>query len=90
MTRAELHEASELLTDAADEAADSDVSERLRGLAEKLGSLADSDHGPDHGTLARIQTSLDEIQVDVSDDVAATIEEALDELRDYRETLEGV
>ena len=89
MTRDSLADASELLASAAD-AVDGDAAERLDSLSDQLDTLAERDRDPDHGRLARIESGLDEIQADASDEVAATIEDALDAIRDFRETLEGV
>ena len=89
MTRDSLADASELLESAAD-AVDGDAAERLDSLSDQLDTLAERDRDPDHGRLARIESGLDEIQADASDEVAATIEDALDAIRDFRETLEGV
>lgn len=87
MVRTELAEASELLEsiDASGEAA-----ERLEDIAGQLDHLSTADRGPDHGRLARIQTALDEIQADLDDEGAATIDEALEKVVAYRETVEGV
>lgn len=90
MTREEIARASDLLESAADETADADSSDRLADLAEQLDGLATGNHGPDHGRIARLQAALDEIQPAVEDEPAATIEKARDELRSYRETIEGV
>ncbi|MEF8821061.1 MAG: hypothetical protein V5A52_02180 [Halovenus sp.] len=90
MTRAQLKRAGELLASAASQTDHGGSSDRLADLADQLETLSDGAHGPDHGRLARFQAALDEIQPDVDDDTAATIEEARDELSDYRETLEGV
>lgn len=90
MTRTELADASDLLAAAAGETGDGDAGDRLDDVAEQLDRLATAEHGPDHGRLARIQTALDEVQSSVDDDVAASIEDALDEIRAYRETIEGV
>ena len=89
MTRDSLADASELLESAAD-AVDGDAAERLDSLSDQLDTLAERDRDPDHGRLARIESGLDEIQADASDEVAATIEDALGAIRDFRETLEGV
>jgi hypothetical protein len=89
MTRTELAAASELLESAAD-TADGDATERLSQLATQLSTLATRDRGPDHGRLARIESGLDELQRGADDEVAGTIEDALAEIRAYRETVEGV
>lgn len=89
MGREELKRASELLASAASQTSD-DSGDRLADLADQLETLSEGGHGPDHGRLARFQAVLDEIQPGVDDDTAATIEEARDELSDYRETIEGV
>jgi hypothetical protein len=90
MTRKNLANASELLASAADTTDDEDAAERLTNLSDQLETLAERDRGPDHGRLARIESGLDEVQAGVSDDVAATIEDALDAVRSFRETIEGV
>jgi hypothetical protein len=89
MTRDNLADASERLASAA-QSTDGDAADRLQSLSDQLDTLAERDRGPDHGRLARIESGLDEIQADASDDVAATIEDALDSIRAYRETIEGV
>ncbi|MFB6298091.1 MAG: hypothetical protein ABEH56_06190 [Salinirussus sp.] len=81
-----LASASDLVAEAG-EAADND---RLVDLAEQLDSLARGERHADHGRLARIQSGLDEEQATVDDDVAVTIEEALDAIDAHRETLDGV
>ncbi|MFW6382704.1 MAG: DUF7553 family protein [Haloferacaceae archaeon] len=90
MTRTELAAAGDLLAAAAEDADSADVRETLSGLAEQLDRLADADRGPDHGRLARIESKLDDVRRGESDDVATVIDEALDEIHAYRETLQGV
>jgi len=87
MAREELATASDLLEsiDAEGEAAD-----RLADIADQLSYLSTADRGPDHGRLARIQNAVDEIQTQVDDDAAVTIDEALEHVVAYRETVEGV
>lgn len=90
MTRTELATAGDHLETAADDAGDEAAAERLRDLADQLRGLAEDVQGPDHGRLARIQAALDEVRTDVDDETGATIETANDEIRTFRETLEGV
>ncbi|WP_136688566.1 DUF7553 family protein [Halorhabdus amylolytica] len=88
MTRTELASASDSLTTAAD-STDTNA-DRLADLAGQLDQLAEADRGPDHGRLARIQTALDEIQEEVDDETAATIQDARTEISEYRATVDGV
>lgn len=90
MSRSELTSAGDQLRAAADAAGDDVDTDRLREFAGQLETLAERDTGPDHGRLARIQTGLSDVQSDASDDVAATIQDARDDIRSVRETLEGV
>ncbi|MHB9285483.1 hypothetical protein ACKVMT_00405 [Halobacteriales archaeon Cl-PHB] len=89
MTREALATAADLLADAAD-AADGDASDRLTDIADQVEDRATAERGPDHGRMARWQTALGDLKADVDDEVAATIESALEEIRDYRSTVEGV
>jgi len=61
----------------------------LATAGDLLASAAE-DAGPDHGRLARIEAKLDTVQTSESDEVAVAIDEALDEIHAYRETVEGV
>jgi len=90
MANEALAAAGELLASAAEDATDAGARETLSDLADQLGRLAEAGRGPDHGRLARIEAKLDDIQTGASDDVAVTIDEALDEIHAYRETIEGV
>jgi len=85
-----MHDQLATASDRVASAAERADNDRLHDLAEQLDSLAQGERHVDHGRLARIQSALDEVQADASDDVAATIEEALDAIDAYRETLEGV
>ena len=84
----ELADAADLL-DSASEAA-STGGDRLAELSDQLDELAAGERHADHGRLARIQAAIDEVQPDVDDDVATTIEDAREKINDYRETIEGV
>lgn len=90
MTRDELASAGDRLEAAAEVATDADTREPLADLAGQLNRLAEADHGPDHGRLARIEAKLDDAQTSGGDEVAVAIDDALDHIHAYRETIEGV
>jgi hypothetical protein len=90
MTREELAAASELLESAAEDANSDAASKRLADLADQLDTLSTADRGPDHGRLARIQSALDDIAGGDGSDVAEAIEDADDQINEYRSGLEGV
>ncbi|WP_435101014.1 DUF7553 family protein [Halarchaeum sp. P4] len=85
-----LQEASEILEQAAEEATDEDVRERINTQAEQIGKLADRNRGPDHGRLARHMHALQDLVDDTDGEVAAHVEDALESVRAYRETVSGV
>lgn len=89
MARAELKTAAEELRDAAELATDEDRRERLENQATEFDTLADAERGPDHGKLARHEHILIEI-AEAEDDAAESIEAALESIRAYRQTVEGV
>ena len=89
MTREELTGAADSLRQAADAAGDDEARERLRSQSETFDSFAEADRGPDHGQLAHSEHILTEIADDESE-AADHIEAALDSIRAYRETVEGV
>lgn len=90
MPRTELATAGDHLEAAADAADDAAAADRLRDLGDQLRRLAEDPQGPDHGRLARIQAAMDDVQTDVDDETAATIDTANDDINAFRETLEGV
>jgi len=91
MERDELREAGEILEQAADDCEDAALGERIRGQAERIAGLAERSRGPDHGRLARHMHALQNIADEAGqDDVAARVEEALEAVRSYRETVSGV
>lgn len=90
MTRDELASASELLESAAEDTDSSEASERLAELADQLDTLATAERGPDHGRLARIQSALNDLGSGDAEDVSGVIEDADDEINEYRSDLEGV
>lgn len=78
-----------MLTDAADRTS-GDPADRLDAFADRLERMAEADRDPDHGRLATVLLKLDEIADDVDDDVAVTVEEAREQITDFRRTVEGV
>jgi hypothetical protein len=89
MTRTELTDAAESLRQAADAAQGDGTRDRLRNQSETFESFANADRGPDHGQLAHSEHILTEIAA-ADDEAADHIEAALDSIRSYRETVEGV
>ncbi|MFC4451606.1 DUF7553 family protein [Halorussus aquaticus] len=88
--RTELREAAERLDSAREASSDDETGERLESLAERLRTMADSERGPDHGTLARLEHNLQDVQSALDDEQAETVQSALGDVRAYRETVEGV
>lgn len=89
MTRTELDNAADSLRTAADLAHGNQSTERLREQSAQFEELTEADTGPDHGKLARHEHILSEI-ADEEVEAADHIESALESIRAYRETLEGV
>jgi hypothetical protein len=90
MSRPQLETASDHLESAADAAADADHADRLADLAEKVASQATADRGPDHGTLARFENALNDLEASASGEAEAAIADAHAALKEYRSGVEGV
>ncbi|NHN43515.1 hypothetical protein G9C85_18000 [Halorubellus sp. JP-L1] len=90
MTHGNLERASDLIAEAADAATHEDAESRLRKQAEEFATHAESERGPDHGRLARHERILTEIAEAEGGTVASKIDEAIDAVRAYRETIDGV
>ena len=90
MTRDELSTAAESLERAAETADGEDARERLRAQSTQFDSLADADRGPDHGKIARHELIVPELAAEEGGETAEHIEAALESIRAYRETVEGV
>lgn len=90
MSRDRLRRASDSLRSAAEGSTDGDHVERLEDIAEQLGRLADAEHGPDHGRLARFENALLEITEDADDAVVDDVTAAHEQLKEYRSGVEGV
>ncbi|WP_435181699.1 DUF7553 family protein [Halorussus sp. AFM4] len=88
--RAQLRTAADDLDELAESVPDSDVADRLDGLADRLRSMADANRGPDHGSLDRLMHNLREVRGELDGEEAETVDAALGDVRDYRETVEGV
>lgn len=91
MPREELQAASEALRRAAAAVGDDDRESRIYEQSNEMAKLATRDRGPDHGRLDRHRHTLQNLADEVDDDeTRAAIDEALDRIRSYRETIEGV
>ncbi|MFC6952473.1 DUF7553 family protein [Halorubellus litoreus] len=90
MVHENLQRAGELLEAAADAATHEDATERLSKQAAEFASHAESERGPDHGRLARHERILTEIAEAEGGTVASKIDEAIDAVRAYRSTVDGV
>lgn len=84
----ELQNAANALSRAAD-TADGEAQKRLQDQASEFESLANAERGPDHGKLARHEHILTDIAAE-HQETAGDIDDALEAIRAYRETIEGV
>jgi hypothetical protein len=89
MSREHLRRATQHL-EAAAETAQGTTAERLREQAEQFRRLAERERGPDHGRLARHERVVADIADEGSDDVEDHVEDALEAVHAFRETIEGV
>ena len=90
MTREELATASDLLGSAAESTDNDDDADRLESLSDQLADLAEAERGPDHGRLARIENALNDLSESTSGDTVETIDDAHDQVTEYRSGVEGV
>ena len=90
MTRDELASASELLESAAEDTDSDEARQRLAELADQLDTLATDERGPDHGRLARIQSALNDLSSADAEDVTEAIDDADEQINEYRSDLDGV
>jgi hypothetical protein len=89
MSREHLRRASQHL-EAAAETAQGTTGEKLHEQAEQFARLAERERGPDHGRLARHERIVADIADEGGDEVDAHVEDALDSVHAFRETIEGV
>lgn len=89
MTREQLQAASEALRRASD-LTDGDAARRLTDQANQFATLATRESGPDHGRLARHTNALNELRDELEGEAADQVASALDSVREYRKTVEGV
>lgn len=85
-----LREAADRLASVRESTADAETAERLETLTEQVRKMADADRGPDHGRLDRLMHNLREVAEDLDSDNAEEVNDALEHVRSYRETVEGV
>lgn len=90
MTREQLAAASDTLRTASEEVSNEAAEKRLVEQADQIGELAEADRGPDHGRLARHEHALEEVKALLGPEHEGYVDDALDEMRAYRETVEGV
>lgn len=89
MAREPLQNASDALRKAS-EAAEGDAREQLYEHSDRLAKLAAADQRPDHGRLARAERKVTDAAEGSSDEVEAYVDEAIEYVHAYRETLDGV
>lgn len=82
--------ASEELKQLSGRVDDADAKERLQDQSQQLQALAEAEQNPDHGRLDRHMHVLSELQDEVDEDIAEHVEHAREEVKAYRETVEGV
>lgn len=90
MSKEQLRTASEELAHVSETVNDSTVRERLAEQAAQLEQLADANRGPDHGRLARHKYAISKLRDELDEEQAEHVDHALEEIRAYRETVEGV
>lgn len=88
--KSDLRDAADELQSAREQTDDSETAERLDSSTDQLQKMIDADRGPDHGRLARLTHSLQDIESDLDGDAAESVGAALSHVRSYRETVEGV
>jgi hypothetical protein len=89
MVREPLQSASDHLRRAS-EAASGELQRRLYDQSDQIASLATRERGPDHGRLDRHMNTLREISGELDGEAADHVAAALEDLREYREGVEGV
>lgn len=90
MVREPLRAASDLLRQASESAGDADLEERLYSQSNELAKLATADDGPDHGRLARIMHRLGELSDELEGDAQDAVDDAYEQVKEYRSTVPGV
>jgi hypothetical protein len=90
MAREELQAASNALRRAAEQVGDDELEDRIYSQSNQMAKLAARDRGPDHGRLDRHMHTLGKLAEETDDEVSADVREALEQVRAYRETVEGV
>ncbi|WP_137286100.1 DUF7553 family protein [Halorussus salinisoli] len=88
--RTELRTAAETLVEVRDGVSHDETAERIDTFADQLRSMADANRGPDHGRLDRLMHNLREVADELDEESAEDVRSALEHVRSYRETVEGV
>lgn len=88
MSADELETALDRLRTARD-AVDGDAEDRLDTLVAKVERAVDAGRTLDHGALARITRTLEELTEDADDDTAQTLRDAKAAVSTYREGVPG-
>jgi len=74
---------------AARDAVDGEAEERLDTLVGKVGRAVDAGRTLDHGALARITRTLEEVAANADDEAAARLADAKEAVSTYREGVPG-
>lgn len=90
MSDEKLQAASDALRQAAVDVDDAALEERIYDHSRQLANLAAGERQPDQGRIGRHVDALREIRDDVDGEVLGHVDQAIDFLQSFRESLEGV
>lgn len=88
--RSDLRDAADELQTARERASDPETAERLDRSTDQIRKMLDADRGPDHGRLDRLMHTLRDVETDLDGEAAEAVGSALEHVRSYRETVDGV
>lgn len=69
---------------------DDDLEERIYEQSRQMADLATAERGPDHGRLARHTNAIQDLIEATDGETRENVEAALEHVRAYRETVDGV